>query len=994
MKTKRRFVYLFMIMISVVLIITTITILLVYNTSLNDVKFNLIESLDNQVSIVQTIYGIEKDKTHILEILHKSQQKYGGLGKTGEFILAEKRNDSIVFLLSHRNNLFANLNSVPFGKDLAMPMNQALLFKSGTIIGKDYRGKQVYAAYTFINELGWGAVEKIDMAEIQQPFILTILLSISISIFLAIIGSLLFIKISRPILFKIEDSEEKYQMLAEDHADLITKVDKEGNLLNVSSSYCEQLGIPEKELLGTKYLALIHPDDLELTLKAQESLLHGLHTSYIEIRIKIKTGWRWVAWSTRAILDKAGNIKEIVGIGHDITKQKESELAMIESEELFRRVFEESPLGMAISGSDFHFTKTNLAFQKMLGYSNEELFLLSFKEITHPDYLSSDLSEVQKLYTNEIKIYQTEKRYIRKDNRIVWGAATIAAIFDKNKKFLYYLVMIEDITKRKYAEIALINREKQLNLIADNIPAFIAHIDADLNCLYLNQNYANWLKKTKEEVLGRKITDILTSNYFKDFNMQIQDVLKGDYIQHEFIDTVNGKDHFYNVYLVPQFEEEKVIAFFTLIHDITPLKNAEQTLLLKQIEVQQKNEEYHSLYENLRESVEKIQTINHELLIAKEKAEESDRLKMVFLSNISHEIRTPMNAIMGFSELLEKSDITVEKQEKFTQIIRRRSTDLLTIINDILDISKIEAGQFTIFENSGNLNEMFNELYQYYDARSKMNDKQEVIFLLKFGINNKKQFINADFGRLKQIIMNLVDNAIKFTEKGSIELGCYLKNENQIEFYVKDTGIGIPESKHNIIFERFRQVEESHKRKFGGTGLGLPICKGIVELMGGKIWFESEIDKGSTFYFSIPFKPVFKSVQEDEMPVEQIYDWSNKCILVVEDDRLSASYFSEIFIKTKVKYLFAENGNQAISIFNSNSNIDLVLMDIRLPDIDGFEITKKFKSLRPEVKIIAQTAYAGEDDRMKCLDAGCDDYISKPVNRDRLFQIIEKHFEI
>jgi len=982
-------------MIFVVLIITTITVLLIYKTTLNGVRFNLIETLDNQVSIIQTIYSVEKDKTHILEILHKSQKKYGGLGKTGEFTIAEKRNDSIFFLLIHRNTLSDSLKSIPFGRDFAIPMNYALNGKKGTIIGKDYRGRKVYAAYTFINEPGWGAVEKIDMEEIQQPFKLTILISISVSIILAIIGSLLFFKITKPLLYIIEDNEEKYRLLSEEQSDLVAKVDKEGKLLFVNPSYCDRLGIQKNELLGTKYMALIHPDDQEMTLKAQEGLIHGLHTSYIEIRVKIKNGWQWVAWNTKAIMDKFGNIQEIVGIGRDITKQKDSELAMKESEELFRRIFEESPMGMAIAGRDLHFNKTNEAFRKMIGYSEEEIPSITVKDITHPDTMSSDMEAIHKLFKGEIKIYKTEKRYIRKDNRIVLGATTASSVFDKNDNFLYFLVMIEDITKRKFAEIELINREKQLNLIADNIPVFIAHIDSDLNYLYVNQNYANWLKKTKEEVIGKKISDLFFSYLEEGLPLQIQRVLQGNIIQYEFRDIdQNGVEHYYTIYLVPQIEEEKVIAFFTLINDITPVKKAEQTLLLKQIEVQQKNDEYHSLYENLRESVEKIQTINYELLKAKERAEESDRLKMVFLSNISHEIRTPMNAIMGFSELLEKSDITAEKQEKFTQIIRRRSADLLTIINDILDISKIDAGQFAIFENTGNVNEMFNDLYQYYDARSKISDRLDVTFHLEIGINSKQQFINADFGRLKQIIMNLVDNAIKFTEQGTIELGCQLKSENQIEFYVKDTGIGIPESKHEIIFERFRQVEESHKRRFGGTGLGLPICKGIVELMGGKIWFESEIDKGSTFYFTIPFKPVFKSSPELETPFEQIFNWSKKCILVVEDDRLSASFFSEILQKTKVKYLFAENGKQAISIFNSNSNIDLVLMDIRLPDIDGFEITKTFKSIKPEVKIIAQTAYAGEDDKMKCLEAGCDDYISKPINRDHLFQIIQKHLGI
>jgi PAS domain S-box-containing protein len=994
MSIKRRFALLALIMITVVFIITGITVLLVYITTLNNIKFDLTESLRNQVSIVRTIYKNEKDKNLILLFLHNSKEKYEGIGKSGEFTMAVKRNDSIFYLISHRNELFSQLKPVPFGKNIAIPMKMALLGQTGTIIGKDYRGKEVIAAYTFINELGWGAVEKIDLEEIQKPFIDTIFISIGISIFLVLIGSLLFVRITKPILLKITDTEEKYHLLVQGQAELVTKVDKEGNLRFISSSYCEKIGIPEKELLGTNYLALVHPDDIAMTLKAQESLLQWPHTSYTEIRAKIRNGWEWIAWSTRAIVDTRGNIEEIIGVGRDITKQKESEIAMRESEELFRRIFEESPLGMATTATDFHFTKTNAAFRKMIGYSEEELSVLSFKEITHPDHITADIAAIQKLSKGEIQLYQTEKRYIRKDDRIVWGAATIAAIFDENKRFLYYLVMIENITKRKYAEIELMKSEKQLNLIADSIPAFVAHIDIDLNCLYVNQHYADWLKKPKEEIIGNKILDLLNSNYYKNHIQEIQKVLKGEYVQHEFIDMdQNGTDCYYNVYLVPQLEENKVVAFFVLIYDITKLKKAELKLMQQQVEVQQKNEEYQSLNESLQEYVEKIQKINTELLYAKERAEESDRLKMVFLSNISHEIRTPMNAIMGFSELLEKSDISSEKQEKFTQIIRRRSKDLLTIINDILDISKIDAGQFNIFESSGNINEMLNELFQYYEARNKINDKKDINFYITNILNSKEQFINADFGRLKQVIMNLIDNALKFTEIGSIEFGCNFKNTSELVFYVKDTGIGIPKNKQTIIFERFRQVEESHKRRFGGTGLGLPICKGIVELMGGSIWLESEMDKGSTFYFSIPYKPVYKISPIEESLVEKNFNWNDKCILVVEDDELSAAFFKEILQKTKVKYLSAENGKKAIDLFKSNSNINLVLMDIRLPDVDGFEITKKFKLQKPEIIIIAQTAYASEDDRIQCLEAGCDDYISKPVNRDLLFQLIQKHFD-
>ncbi len=869
MNTKRRFANLFLIMITVVFLITGIILFMMYEATLRDSRFDLTETLENQVSIIQTAYSISKNKDQIIQLIHNSQQKYLGIGKTGEFTLAEKRNDSIVFLLAHRNISFSKLKSVAFDSNIAMPMRMALSGQTGTSVGRDYRNKKVLAAYIFIDELGWGAVEKIDLEEIQKPFISTLILIITLSFILVVIGSLMFIRITNPIIKELKDSEEKYRLLVEGQADLIVKSDREGNLLYISPSYCEKIGIPENELIGKKYMPLVHPDDLEYTLKAQESLWLPPHTSYTEIRVKIKDSWQWIAWSNRAILDNYGNVNEIVGVGRDISRQKESEIALRDSEERFRRIFEEGPLGMAISGEDFIFKKTNAAFQKMIGYSEKELCSLSFKDITHPDHILADTEAVKKLFRGELPIYHTEKRYNRKDGQTVWGASTLTAIFDKNKKFLYCLVMIENITARK---------------------------------------------------------------------------------------------------------------------------NAEMTLLQQRHEVEKKNEEYLKLNEELNISVEKIQNINYELLKAKEKAEESDRLKMVFLSNISHEIRTPMNAIMGFSELLEKADITSEKQEKFTQIIRKRSTDLLTIINDILDISKIDAGQLSIFEAPCNLKDILKELQDYYDARIKLNNGKNVVFKVDDQLKNNEHNIKTDIIRLNQVITNLVDNAIKFTDKGSISLGCQLKDGAELYFYVKDSGIGIPKNKHEMIFERFRQVEESHKRQYGGTGLGLPICKGIVELMGGRIWLESDINQGSTFYFTLPYKPIFNNEQPDDLSIVKDYNWQNKSVLIIEDDRLSITYFKEILTKTKSKCLFANNGNEALTLFNSDSKIDVVLMDIRLPDIDGFELTKRFKSINPDVVIIAQTAYASEDDRIRCLEAGCDDYISKPINRDNLFLLLDKYF--
>ena len=383
--------------------------------------------------------------------------------------------------------------------------------------------------------------------------------------------------------------------------------------------------------------------------------------------------------------------------------------------------------------------------------------------------------------------------------------------------------------------------------------------------------------------------------------------------------------------------------------------------------------------------------LNEELIISKDKAEESDRLKSAFLANISHEIRTPINGINGFSKLLEKPELSGEKQKLYLDVIRKSSDRMLRIINDLIDISIIEAGEIKVKKEPTSVNSIMNELFTFYKYSTQ---KSDVKIILKNELNMEDSIINADKGRVSQILSNLIDNALKVTISGQIIFG-YTKKPNVFEFYVKDTGPGISPDMLKIIFERFRQIEDTKGKFLEGTGLGLPISKALVESHGGKIWVESIPGKGSIFYFTIPidnctnFDVVSRNKGED---INLISKLEGNKILIAEDDDVNFMFLQEITESYNMKVYRAENGAEAIDLINNNPDISIILMDMKMPGINGIDATKIIKQKYKHIHIIMQTAFAQADDKKKALKNGCDDYITKPFKTEELIEMICKYF--
>jgi len=389
-----------------------------------------------------------------------------------------------------------------------------------------------------------------------------------------------------------------------------------------------------------------------------------------------------------------------------------------------------------------------------------------------------------------------------------------------------------------------------------------------------------------------------------------------------------------------------------------------------------------------------------ELIIAKESAEESDRLKLAFLANMSHEIRTPMNGILGFTELLKEPLLTGEEQQKYIDIIEKSGARMLNIINDIISISKVESGQMGIYISETNINGQMEYIYTFFKPEI---EKKGIRLSYKNGLPDKEAIIKTDREKIYAILTNLVKNAIKFTSEGTIEFG-YEKKGNYLEFFVKDTGTGVRQEQKKIIFERFRQGSESLTRNYEGAGLGLSISKAYVEMLGGKIWVdESDTPliagnpggKGSSFYFTIPCKTEPEQIIEQKN-ADLIDSKENQVralkILIAEDDETS-ELFLGIVVKTfSREILKVSTGEEAVEACHNNPDIDLVLMDIKMPEMDGCEATRQIRQFNKDVVIIAQTAFALAGESDKAMEAGCNDYISKPINQFLLKKLIKKYF--
>jgi len=374
---------------------------------------------------------------------------------------------------------------------------------------------------------------------------------------------------------------------------------------------------------------------------------------------------------------------------------------------------------------------------------------------------------------------------------------------------------------------------------------------------------------------------------------------------------------------------------------------------------------------------------------AKEKAEESNRLKTAFLHNLSHELRTPMNGILGFLDLLRRPELDDEKKEKYIDIVQKSGQRLLNTVNDIVEIARIEAGEDLLYLSNFSLAETQNYLYDFFKPAA---DEKGLSFVCNRQVKGDAAMIRSDSQKLTGIMTNLINNAIKFTASGTVEFGDLIENQNLI-LYVKDTGIGIPDDRKEAIFERFVQADLNITRGYEGLGLGLSIVKAHVDSLGGSITLESRSGHGTEFRVTIPYNPVKeKPVAQQQADKEKdVFGVRGATILVVDDDEINLQYVENLLEGESVTLIKASGGEEAIQLVKGNPKVSLVLMDLKMPGMNGLEATAEIRKFNKTIPIVAQTAYAVSGDMEKALNAGCNDYLAKPIRQKALIRMIQKY---
>jgi PAS domain S-box-containing protein len=771
---------------------------------------------------------------------------------------------------------------------------------------------------------------------------------------------------------ELKESENKIRNILENSTNVFYQHTNDHVITYLSPQIFNIIGYTVNEAL-VKWTDLVsdNPINTEALNKTEIAIRTGETLHPYEIELIHKNGRKVWAEVHEAPLVENGKTTSIVGSLTDITERKAAELAHKKSEELYRRLFHSSTIGVVISTLDGKIFTANETICVALGYTYEEFLDVKLEEFF------SETREIEKLLNfikQKGKVNNFQSEMLTKNGKTLWGQFSIQLIQIQNVEHL--ITIITDVTKQKEAEIALKESGKQFKAYIESSPLPIFIVNKEGQYEYANKAVAKLLGYTLKDIYNMTIADVIVvpkkENIFHNFNELKRDgVLVGRETKYK---TKSGG----TVDLIIDAVKISENQYITYCTDITEIKKIQHDL-------KEKNEQYYALNEELEENIERIQRFNEELSKAKEKAEESDRLKSAFLANMSHEIRTPLNGILGFSALLHKKDISKESYERYVSIIEGSGKRLLSVVNDIFDISLIHADQMKIEEKSFGINLLLDEVFAFYQTVRKEEIKNIAFELVKN--SDIEIIIYNDQYRLHQVFKNLIENAFKFTSKGKIEYGYLPIKENEVTFYVKDTGIGIPSEYRDAIFSSFRQVNETSTRDYEGAGLGLSISSGLVERMGGKIWLESEEKKGTTFYFTLPIKKLNIEISKDLS--ENALD--NKKILIVEDDSISYEYLKTLLQDYgKCGIIQTSNGEDALKILELNK-IDLVFMDIRLPGINGHETTKRIRKTDKDIMIIAQTAFASQKDLQESIKAGCNDYMTKPIKKENLIEIINKY---
>jgi PAS domain S-box-containing protein len=744
---------------------------------------------------------------------------------------------------------------------------------------------------------------------------------------------------------------------------LKTSEGKSAELEWVSGAFKQITGYQPEDInkLPNNYYSIIHEDDERILNELRPEKLKS--DSY-KLVYRIKTKNNETKWLEDQFLvtrnEKTGKAIKIVGAVRDISLEKDIQTALQESESRNRKLVELLPVAIIIH-SENKITYVNPAVLKIFGGSTNDYLGKPVLDLVHPEFKEIATKRIKRIYDQKEYLPAIEEKLITIDRKVIIGE--IHALPFKFQGKSSSLVVIRDITQQHEFETRLKEERDKAENYLNITGSIIVVIDNNQNIRLINDRGTEVLGYNQDEIYGKNWFDTFTPE-------EVKENLKSIFNDLMQVNESESQSYEYKSYeneIIIKGGDKKLIRWNNrIIFDSTG--KAIGTI-------------------SSGEDITELKAYQNELIRAKNKAEEAGKLKSAFLANMSHEVRTPMNGILGFTQMLRDPNIERSKMEGYIEIIHKSSQQLLTIINDIVDISKIEAGQIEMYPEEVDIHKLLDELKLFYKPNTKSRGIELKLYKDR---ENEAISLSTDPVRLKQIMNNLINNAIKFTRSGYVKFGYRLRSSVVI-FFVEDTGIGIGKEHQELIFDRFRQVEMDATRNFGGTGLGLSISKALVEKLNGSIWVNSEPNKGSTFFVSLPYKNTPTKEKEEPLIDEEFIDLVNKKILIAEDEKINYLYLSELLMLTNATLLHATNGKEALELFEKNPDTDLILMDIKMPILDGHEAAKLLKTQGCKAPIIAQTAYAMSGDKLKALNSGCDDYIAKPIRKENLMQLLHKY---
>ncbi len=732
-----------------------------------------------------------------------------------------------------------------------------------------------------------------------------------------------------------------------------------GQFLFVNPALANLLGFKMDELLKTSAQEIFA--DPRIYRYLHDKIDRERHVYDVEVQLKRKDK-KIVrcAINATAVKDKRGITKWIDGIIKDGTFQKHSEKDLIESKELFRTVFDNSAVAIMVTDKDERMVAWNPSTEKMLEMTKQDLFNKSVKDLYPPH-------EWNKIRAFRSKrkgmLSDIETQIYKRDGTLLDVIVSMSVLKDNQGNVIGTIDIVNDITKQKMAERRIKESENKIRVILDNSAAAITLIDEQERIVSWNNYTIQLLGKTKKDLYLKHVSMLYPEEEW--LKIRAANIRQTGSKHHLETKVVRKDGKIIDVDLsinVLKDSNNKIIGSVGIMQDITEQKRVKEALLQ-----------------------------------AKLVAEEANNSKSLFLANMSHEVRTPMSTVLGMIDLTLDTDLNEEQRENL-KTAKDAAENLLGLLNDILDLSRVESGKMRLETIEFNLPNVIKSICKALSVLAQNKNLE-----LKLNIDhNVPELLLGDPVRIRQILVNLINNAIKFTHKGYIETkvkAASVSEKNcELIFSVTDTGIGIPEDKHDLIFEVFTQADDSTTRRYGGTGLGLAICKRLVEMMGGHIWVKSKEGEGSTFSFTCSFKIAEKkavrvTTPEDQQALEAGQKLTEELfILLAEDNLVNQKITVKLLEKRGWKVETVENGKDVLDRIGQKS-YDVILMDTHMPILDGLETTKIIredeKKTGQHIPIIALTARVMEEDRQRCLKSGMDEYLPKPIDRKKMYEVIE-----